>query len=141
MNDRAFIDTNIFVYSFDNRFAEKQQTAKNIIHHGLKNHNCFISFQVIQEFLNVASTKFEKPLKAEDCRLFLNSVLTPLWRVYPSTELYTSALDISGRFQYSFYDSLIIAAAIEISADILYSEDFQHGQQIDGLRIVNPFKK
>ncbi len=141
MNDRAFIDTNIFVCSFDARAAEKQQTAKKIIHDGLKYHNYFISYQVVQEFLNVASTKFETPLKTEDSRLYLNSVLTPLWRVYPSSELYTSALEISDRYQYSFYDSLILAAASEISADILYSEDFQHGQQIDSLTIVNPFRQ
>jgi len=63
-----------------------------------------------------------------------------MWHVYPSKDLIFSALNITDRWNYSFYDSLIIASAIEASATILFSEDLQGGQTIDSLKIVNPFK-
>ena len=98
-----------------------------------------MSYQVIQEFVNVASKKFSEPIKIEDIRHYLRQVLFPLLSVYSSQELYMSALDISERWQYSFYDSLIIAGALSIDCKILYSEDLQDGQKIYGLQVVNPF--
>jgi predicted nucleic acid-binding protein len=56
-----------------------------------------------------------------------------------SIDLLKSALELKERCRYSFYDSLIIAAALEADCDLLYSEDLHHGQQIGRLRIVNPF--
>jgi len=67
-------------------------------------------------------------------------VLAPLWRVMPTVDLYTRALDLHKRYRYSFYDSLILAAALEASCVRLYSEDFQDGQQIEGLTLENPFR-
>jgi len=66
-------------------------------------------------------------------------VLLPLWRIMPSQALYQSALDLHARYQFSFYDSLIIAAALAAGCTRLYSEDLQHGQRIEGLTIENPF--
>ena len=57
----------------------------------------------------------------------------------PSHALYRRALEIQTRYGYGFYDSLIIAAALEAGCQHLLSEDMQHGQQIEQLRIVNPF--
>ena len=57
----------------------------------------------------------------------------------PSHALYRRALEIQARYRYGFYDSLIIAAALEAGCQRLLSEDMQHGQQIEHLRIVNPF--
>ena len=69
----------------------------------------------------------------------LEAVLVPLWRVNPTQKLYQQGLDLRVRFGFHFYDSLIIAAAQHAGCHTLYSEDLQHGQQIDGLTIVNPF--
>ncbi len=70
----------------------------------------------------------------------MRSTLEPLCKVYPdSTALFEAALDSHGRYKHSFYDSLIIAAALDARCELLYSEDLQHGQQIRRLRIVNPF--
>jgi predicted nucleic acid-binding protein len=57
----------------------------------------------------------------------------------PSTALYIRAVEVRTRYRYSFYDSLIIAAALEAGCTRLYSEDLQHGQRIERLTIVNPF--
>jgi len=140
MNDKFFIDTNIFIYSFDKTDPDKQQRAKEIIGDALRSNGC-ISYQVIQEFLNVATQKFTTRLKKQDCQKYLSTVLEPLCEIYSTIELFNDTLEIQEGWQYSFYDSLIIAAALKTNCRILYSEDLQHGQRIKGLIIINPFQK
>jgi len=139
MNGKYFIDTNIFVYSFDKTTPDKNSIAKKIISDALEHSKGLISFQVVQEFLNVALRKFQKPLTFPDCDKYLGLVLEPLCDVFPDIELYHHALGIMERWQYSFYDSLIISAAIKADCSILYSEDLKHDQKIENLTIVNPF--
>ncbi|KAA3662094.1 MAG: PIN domain-containing protein [Calditrichaeota bacterium] len=139
MSDKFFLDTNIIVYSFDDSQPEKQQTAQNLIRNALTNLNCCISFQVIQEFLNVATQKFQTPLTTSDCVNYMTRVLEPLCEIYPNFELYRTALEIKEGWRYSFYDSLIIAAALNANCTILYSEDLQNQQRIKNLQISNPF--
>jgi predicted nucleic acid-binding protein len=139
MNDKYFIDTNIFVYTFDNANKIKQKKSKEIVSNALNNSNGIISYQVIQEFLNVSTKKFKSTLSVVDCQRYLNVILEPLCEVFSSVELFHQALDIMERWQYSFYDSSIIAAAIKGECKILYSEDLQHNQKIQNLIILNPF--
>ena len=139
MKDKYFIDTNIFIYSFDKSVPLKQNKAKKLISDGLYSFNGCISYQVIQEFLNVATQKFDVPLSREDCEKYIISVLEPLCEIYSSIELFKDALEIQEGWKYSFYDSLIISAAIKANCRILYSEDLQHNQHIRDLVIKNPF--
>ena len=139
MKDKYFLDTNIFVYSFNSGEKKKQKVSLELISNALDKQIGCISYQVVQEFLNVATRKFVKPLSIPDCIRYLNSVFEPLCVVYPSIELYNQALEISERWQYSFYDSLIITAAINSECSTLYTEDLHHGQKIKNLTIVNPF--
>ncbi len=139
MRGKYFIDTNIFVYSFSKQEEHKQHIAKKLISEALENSTGIISFQVIQEFLNVALRKFPIPFKIEDGEKYLNIVLEPLCEIFPNMDLYGHALRIMDRWQYSFYDSLIIAASIKGDCKILYSEDLQHQQNIENLVIINPF--
>ena len=110
-----------------------------IINDALEHSNGIISFQVVQEFLNVSLRKFSTPFTFEDCVKYLDIVLEPLCEIFPDMELYRHALKISERWRYSFYDSLIISAAIKGDCRILYSEDLQHKQSIENLIILNPF--
>ena len=98
-----------------------------------------ISYQVVQEFLNVATRRFQMPMTSEGAHEYLQSVLEPLCTVFPSIALCERAIDLSERWQYGFYDSLIIGAALEVDCSILYSEDLHSGQKIESLTIVNPF--
>ena len=139
MSDRFFIDTNIFVYSFDKSDTKKQETAKGIISHALDTFSGCISYQVIQEFLNVATQKFKIPLTRNDCHKYLEDILAPLCEIFSSINLYKDALEIKEGWQYSFYDSVIIGATLYADCKILYSEDLQHQQTINSLTIVNPF--
>lgn len=139
MSDKFFIDTNIFIYSFDKTAPQKQAIAKEIIRDALNNEKGCISYQIIQEFSNVATKKFETPLTKHDCYKYVTDVLEPLCEIFSSVELYKDALEIQEGWQYSFYDSLIIASALRLNCNILYTEDLKHEQRIRDLRIINPF--
>jgi len=140
MSAKYFIDTNVFVYSFDDRQPAKKERSMALIQEGLETGLGIISTQVIQEFLNVATQKFAVPMKPEDSKVYLRLVMNPLCQVYPNLSLYETCLDLQTETRYSFYDSLIIAAAIQGGCNFLYSEDLQDGQEIHGTMIVNPFR-
>ena len=135
-----FIDSNVFVYLFDETDEHKRGTAGRIVETGLQNRSAVISFQVMQETLNVITRKLAVPMTAEGAKGFMQNVLAPLFRVPASVPLYNHALDVQARYRYSFSDSLIVAAALDAGCDRLYSEDLQSGQRIEGLRIENPFE-
>ena len=124
MNGKFFLDTNILVYSFDRSARRKQAKAQELIESALRTHQGIVSTQVVQEFLNVATTKFTTPISVPDARRYVDSVLAPLCEVYPSMALYRQALDLQSETRYSFYDSLILAAAIHGNCDAIYSENF-----------------
>lgn len=140
MSDRYFIDTNVFVHSFDDRSPERRSRARTLIKGALESQQGIISWQVIQEFLNVALRRFERPMKPSDCRAYLDGVLMPLYEVLPSRSLYRSALLIHEDTGYSFYDTLIIASALEGGCTTLFTEDLQDGQRIGSMTIQNPFR-
>lgn len=135
-----FLDTNIFVYSFSTTDPGKRDRSRTLIAEAIETGQGIISSQVVQEFLNVASRKFKTPLKPADCRRYLETVLNPLCRVYPSIELYKEALSVMERWGFGFYDSLIVSAALASRCRILYTEDLSDSQEIRDLKIVNPFR-
>jgi predicted nucleic acid-binding protein len=134
-----FIDSNVIVYRFDSHDIRKQAVAVELLRNALAASDAAISFQVVQEVLNTVTRRLTPPFNADEARQLLSSVLVPLWRVMPTPALYERALDTQSRFRYSFYDSLIIAAALEAGCTRLLSEDLQAGQNVDGLRIEDPF--
>jgi len=140
MRGKFFLDTNIFIYSFDSNEPQKQKKAIELIDSAVSENGGIISFQVIQEFTNVATKKFKKPMTVSDIRLYLNEVLIPLCEVYPSSEFYLNSLDIKERHGFSFYDSMIVEAAISTDCHTLFTEDMQHNMKIKDLVIKNPFK-
>lgn len=141
MSAKYFIDTNIFVYSFDDRQPAKRERSLALIQEALETGAGVISTQVVQEFLNVATQKFAVPMKIDDSKGYLRLVLKPLCQIYPNLALYEIGLDLQKEATYSFYDSLILAAAIQGGCNFLYSEDLQAGQEIHGVKIVNPFQR
>jgi predicted nucleic acid-binding protein len=140
MSAEFFIDTNVFVYHLDGSDPRKQGIADGIIRKALVTGNACISSQVVQECLNVALRKAEVALSPEDARSYLAAVLAPLMQVTASEALYHKALDVQARWRFSFYDSLVVAGALLAGCRTLLSEDLQHGQRLDGLSIINPFR-
>jgi predicted nucleic acid-binding protein len=139
MSASYFLDTNIIAYAFTKQMPEKRQRALQLVEQALNTGSGTISFQVAQESLKLCQQEFSPPMELKEAQVFLQEVLTPLCGVFPNVALLNSALELKDRYKYSFYDSLIIAAALEAGCETLYSEDLQHGQQIGRLRIVNPF--
>ncbi|HEX4135634.1 MAG TPA: PIN domain-containing protein [Bryobacteraceae bacterium] len=141
MSAKVFLDTNVFVYEIDSKAAKvKRQIAHELILDALKERRSVVSYQVIQEFLNVVTGKFSSLISASDAQQYVNAVFEPLTVVQSSIELFGEALGIHTRYQLSWYDSLIVAAASEANCTVLYSEDLQHGAKINGVRIENPFR-
>jgi predicted nucleic acid-binding protein len=140
MNDRYFIDTNVIVYSFDKESPGKQEKARSIMERAITTGKGVISFQVIQEFLNVATRKFKNPMTTVDARQFLDDVLLPLCDVFPSDQFYRGTLEIQERTGYSLYDSMILQAALDARCRALYTEDLQDGFKFFDVTVINPFR-
>jgi predicted nucleic acid-binding protein len=139
-DDRFFLDTNVVVYSFDYRSRSKQNRASDLVERALTTHRGIISYQVVQEFLNVAMGKFAGILSIAEAQVYLARVLMPLCEVFPSPALFSQALTISSESKVSFYDALIVGSAVAGDCRILWTEDLQHGRRFGNLEVGNPFK-
>ncbi len=140
MHTLFFLDTNIFVYALLASEPLKKQRALQLVEQALATHTGCTSYQTIQEFANVATRKFAQRFTPEQCQQFIMAAMQPINRVASSSELVQNALELQAETRYSFYDSLVLASALQADADVLYTEDLQHNQLIRGtLRIVNPF--
>lgn len=136
---RYFLDTNIFVYTFDLQAPQKAKRAENLIAGALGSGTGVISYQVAQEFVAVARKPFQNPMSFEQIERYWLTTLRPLLAVNSSPGLFIRAMDLARRDQLSWYDSLIVAAAIHADCEVLYSEDLQHGRRFGDLVIQNPF--
>ena len=136
---RVFFDTNIVVYCFDTLEPRKQTRAKDLLAHALNSKLGVVSYQVVQEFCNVACKAKRLQLPQERILAYVNLVLQPMNQVGSSPALIESALRLRSEHSFSFYDSLIIASALQAKCELLYSEDMQHMQRVGDLQIVNPF--
>jgi predicted nucleic acid-binding protein len=139
MNDSFFIDTNIFVYSVLLAEQQKRAVALELVDRAISTGKGVVSYQVVQEFFSVAIRHYAQPMSLAECEEYLSTIFRPLLAIHSSQSLYVAALDLTRRYSLSWYDSLIVAAALEADCRILYTEDLQHGQQFQKLRVVNPF--
>jgi predicted nucleic acid-binding protein len=134
MSDKIFVDTNILVYSVSND-KDKKGIAENI----LLNFDVVISPQVIGEF--VAVTIRKKILDSSKVVVYAKNFMQVLNVTVITARTVSLALDIMTKYKYSYWDSLILSAALENSCSFLYSEDLQDGQKVENTLIIqNPFK-
>lgn len=132
----VFVDANILIYSCSRapEDAAKRSLAEDII----LNTRFGMSTQVLQEF--IANALRKKALGITEAAIDATLALTSHVPVLPVTlELIIKGVTLRRRFQISHWDSTIIAAAQELGCQTLYSEDLNHGQEFDGLRVLNPF--
>jgi predicted nucleic acid-binding protein len=140
MKGLFFLDTNVFVYTFDRTAPDKQRVAQEWVRQALLTQRGLTGAQVVQEFMNVALKKFENPMGVTEAREYLNGVMRPLCQHFPAMPSFDRALLIREETGYAWYDSLIIAAASEAKCLWLISEDLQHGRKIGSVTIHNPFQ-
>jgi predicted nucleic acid-binding protein len=139
MNDRFFVDTNVFVYALEPAEPRKQRLAEDLIRAAITTHKGVVSYQVVQEFFSVVLRLFAQPMNLMEAEQYLVTTFRPLLAVHYSYSLYGQALELTRRHSLSWYDSLIVAAALEADCRILFTEDLQHGQKFDNLRVQDPF--
>ena len=139
MSVEYFLDTNVLIYSFDETAPAKRKKSRALIEQALRSGCGAISWQVVQEFLNVAMHKWERPMTVGAVVEYVGATLEPLCSVFPTITLWRSALSLQSESQYRFYDSLIVASALQSGAKILYSEDLQSGRRFGDLELRNPF--
>ncbi len=138
MQDMVFIDTNILIYAHDLDSGTKNKKASRLLHGLWENHTGVLSTQVLQEFYVNITRKIPSPLSKSTARGIISNYMA--WHVElnnPQTLLHAS--EIEERYQLSFWDSLIIAAAYQGGSDKILTEDLNHGQVIEGIMIENPF--
>jgi predicted nucleic acid-binding protein len=135
-----FLDSNVFVYLFDETDDRKRTRAEQLVRDGIASGEACISFQVVQETLAVVTGKLKRKASAEQAHELFEHFLAPLWRVMPTPELYFRGLQLQKRYSIGFYDALIVAAALEAGCTRLWSEDLQDGLTIGRLTIKNPFR-
>ena len=139
MPGKYFLDTNIIIYALDSREPLKQSLAQKLTEDALANGRGIISYQVVQEALNVVAAKWRKPLEMRHVKSLKDDVLLPLCEIFPSPDFFSRALELFYAKNMSFFDSLILQAAVDAGCDFLYSEDMQDGFRHQGVRVVNPF--
>jgi predicted nucleic acid-binding protein len=135
---RTFFDTNVLVYLFDNREPKKKLRAQSVFAEESGGGRAVVSTQVLQEFYWAVTRKLASPLPEEVAgERVRDFVRLPLVRVHEA--IIFAAIERSREMSFSFWDALIIEAALTGGADRLLTEDLQHGQKIEGLRVENPF--
>lgn len=112
MSDRFFLDTNIFVHAFDAKSPAKAKRAAQLIRQPADTGNGVVSYQVVQEFFNVAFRRFQQPMNVAEAEQYLITVFRPLLAVHSSPALYVEALRIAGKYRLSWYDCIVVAAAV-----------------------------
>lgn len=136
MKDKVFIDTNILIYLYSTDQEDRRVASQKVI----EKNNCFISTQVLQEFANILRKKHGAEWK--NIAAAINEVAASATVFVNKSETIKRAVEVAEKYKFSFYDSLIIAAALESNCTVLYTEDLQHKQLIYGkLQIINPFVK
>jgi len=130
MSDRVFIDSNVFLYLYSEDEDIKRKQAQKALHE----HDCVTSTQALNEFCNVCTKKWNLPIDVietaidEICEACNVHTLTP--------EIIKQALSLHSRYKYSFYDCLMLAAALAFGCNRLLSEDMTDGQVIEGLLTI-----
>ncbi len=138
MNAKIFIDTNIFVYAFDSSEKEKQNIAQNLLNKNGMSGEIVLSTQVLQEFFVTVTRKLKEPLSIDDARKTIQFFsVYPLVQINP--KLILKAIERHQKESFSFWDALIVEAALQANCKILLSEDMQNERQIGKLKILNPF--
>jgi predicted nucleic acid-binding protein len=138
MTGRLFVDTNILIYAHDLDSGVKHSEASRLLINLWETGTGILSVQVLQEFYVNITRKIPSPLPKAIARGLISNYMA--WQVElntPQTLLHAS--EIEERYQLSFWDSLIIAAAYQGGSDKILTEDLNHGQVIEGIVIENPF--
>jgi predicted nucleic acid-binding protein len=136
MSGRSFFDTNVLVYTDDQDAPDKRDRATALYEECHGNRQAVVSTQVLQEYFVTVTRKLG--VAAEIARR-KTELFGRMHLVRPDLQDLLGAVDLHRLHRFSFWDALIVRAALVSACRRLYTEDLQHGRKIDGLEVVNPF--
>ena len=135
----VFVDTNVLVYARDASEPEKRPLARAWIDHLWETRQGRLSVQVLHELYVTVTRKLQPGLTPAQARAEVDDLLA--WRPEPvGPQAVRDAWAMEDRFGLSYWDALIVASARSAGCRVLLTEDLQHGQELDGLRVVDPFR-
>ncbi len=134
----TFVDTNILVYAEDRDAGEKHEAARDLITDLWHSGDGVVSVQVLQEFFVNVTRKVPRPVDPVEARAIVEQYLT--WRVVQNTgALLLAGIRLASSLQISFWDALLIQAALDEGCERIWTEDLSHGRRVGDLTILNPF--
>lgn len=137
-HNKEFVDTNILVYAYNESDKRKQEKAKTLLI-GLWNTGTgCLSVQVFQEFYTIVTRKLTLPLPVETVMIIIEDLSA--WEYHiPDANDVLAAINIQQSYQLSFWDAMIIRSASKLGCNLIWSEDLNHGQSYEGIKVINPF--
>ena len=134
----TFVDTNVLVYAHDSSDAHRRPVAQRLLDELWRSRRGALSTQVLQEFYNAATRKFDPPMRRSTARALVGAYAE--WLVIEiDVALIVSASELEENQKLSFWDAMIVEAARRAGADRIVTEDLQSGRRIGGVLVVNPF--
>ena len=135
----VFVDTNLLVYRYDTTEPDKQRWAERWLDHLWTEGTGRVSVQVLQELYSSLTRKLDLPMEAAEARSVVRSLLS--WDPVPvEARTIEGAWLLHDRYSLSWWDALIVSAAQIAGCRHLLTEDISHGQDLDGVRVVDPFQ-
>lgn len=135
----VFVDTNVLIYARDTSEPVKQPLARAWLDHLWATGDGRLSYQVLHEYYTTVTRKLKPGLSRETARADARDLSA--WQpVVLDRIVLEDAWSLETRFQLSFWDALIVASARAAGCSHLLTEDLQHDQDLDGLRVVDPFR-
>jgi predicted nucleic acid-binding protein len=140
MSGKAFVDSNVLIYAHDRGAGTKYIRAQEILRALWEDQRGVLSTQVLQEFCVNAQRKASRPVSRLELREAIRDFLH--WEIVVNAgDAVLDAMEIEERYQLSFWDAMIVQAAESANCEILYSEDFAHGEEYEGVLVMNPFEE
>ena len=139
----ALVDTNVLIYRHDSRFPAKKQRAIEVLHDGLRHGTVWLPYQALVEFIAVVTRPISGKaslLNASDARREAEELLSEFRIVYPTSDVYRTALRGAATYGLSWFDAHLWAHAECAGLSELISEDFEHGRLYGTVRVINPFR-
>jgi predicted nucleic acid-binding protein len=133
---RTFLDTNVLVYSDDSRDPAKQTRALGLIKEHLRLRTGVVSLQVLQEYFVSSTGKLKLSAELAKRRV---EIFAKFHVAVPTVGDILAAIDLHRLHGFSYWDALVLRMAEQAGCRVLLTEDMQHGQMFDGVRIANPF--
>jgi len=133
-----FVDANVLVYAFDSSAGRKRETARALLERLWATRTGCVSIQVLQEFVVAVTRKVAAPLTADEAATRVRELAS--WRVFtPGPDDVIAAIGVHTRARIGFWDAMIVVAAAESGCGVIWTEDLNDGQELEGVRVRNPF--